>query len=447
VKKLLLALSISLLGYNSTSFADYVVVQPYLSGNDVQISSLNNNQNAIVNTLNGSVEGGVNIEAGSINTVDLAQAVSPIPRWSEAFGNWTYTGMLPATDVSDLTSDISAGTSYVNGYRIVNAATAHTYNASLDTFVYVNQGGYYQFCEEPNGTSSCGVPPANALLLAEVITDSNNITTVNDLRQLSINITVTTSNFPSDYRDQAFVSRDTTTTLHGEPGSISIGNTIYSRTTDTSSKTIATYTNWIEGSVPSDNGRIFVYAYNDAGSTWDIKFSSIDVTASDTSGNTGGILRYLDNGGTVYRAIGWAYKSADTVNLYEASNFMDIGSYNSVYRESSTAWTTTSSTGATDPYAEVQFYSTGRPVRITYSIGAGTGTSDNVSAMISVDGFDFTDTSRMTNTATTTTFTRGATAIWQGTIAQGIHTVRGRVFVDGGGTATINKRNILIEEI
>ena len=187
----------SMLLWCSYASADYVVVVPYISGNDVTIQNLNNNQNAIVNTLNSNVEGGINIKAGSINTVDLAQAVSPVTRWQESFNSYTYSGMLPATS-ANLTSFISAGVSCVNGYRIELGATAKTYTASRDTFVYINEGGYYQYCEEPNGTDACGTPPSNALLLAEVVTSGTAITTVNDLRTLSIQITTTTTNFPAE---------------------------------------------------------------------------------------------------------------------------------------------------------------------------------------------------------------------------------------------------------
>lgn len=348
----------------TSAHADYVVTTPYLSGADVTISSLNNNQNAIVNTLNGNVEGGINIKAGSINTVDLAQAVSPVTRWSESFNNYTVSGMLPATDAG-LTSFISAGVSYVNGYRLEVGATAKEYTASRDTFVYINEGGYYQYCEEPNGTDACGTPPSNALLLAEVITDGDvtpNITTVNDLRQLSIQITTTTTNFPANYRSGATVSRDTATTMHVEPGEFSIGNTIYSRTTDTSSKELATSTNWIEGAKPFSAGGIFVYAYNDAGSSWNFKYSSADPVASDSLGNANGVLRYYSDGGTTYRAIGWAYMSADQITAYNFGNFKDTNVPNSIqgYDASNIQIPNQTYTSKVRTY----FYSSGNPISV-----------------------------------------------------------------------------------
>lgn len=361
--------------------ADEVVVTQYLSGADVTIQALNNNQNAIVNTLNGNVEGGINIKAGSINTVDLAQAVSPVTRWSDSFNDYTVSGMLPVTD-SDLTSDISAGVSYVNGFRLQLSATSKTYTASKDTFVYINEGGYYAFCEEPNGASSCGSVPANSLLLAEVVTSGTAITAVNDLRTLSIQITTTTTNFPANYRDSATVSRDSATAMHVEVGGIAIGNTIYSRTTDTSTKTLTTGTNWIEGGYsPGSPRHIFIYAYNDAGSTFDFKYSSADPVYSDTSNNTGGVLRYYTTGGVYYRAIGWAWVSADQITAHEFGNFKDVGISNTVVRTSLTsALVNDTSYGVDLTETEANFYTTGGSVVVQGTINYDDGSANPIAS-------------------------------------------------------------------
>lgn len=368
--KRLLLISVSTLLYNtsfiiSPSYADEVVVTPYISGADVTISALNNNQNAIVNTLNGNVEGTINIKAGTINTTDLAQAVSPVTRWDESFNDYTVSGMLPVTD-SDLTSDISAGVSYVNGYRISLSATAHTYTASKDTYVYISDGGYYVYQEVANGAATPSTP-ANTLLLAKVVTGAGTISSVSDLRTTSIQITTTTTNFPANYRDGAFVSRDSTTTMHVEPGSVAIGNTIYTRTTDTSTKTVTTTTNWVEGGyAPGGPTHIFLYAYNDAGSTWDFKYSTIDPVYSDTSSGVSGVLRYYEAGGVTYRAIGWAWLSADTIQSYEVGNFKDVNVSNYANRNSSQTQAGLSNTsyGTQLSQAEINFYTTGGKIEL-----------------------------------------------------------------------------------
>ena len=283
--------------------------------------------------------------------------------------------MLPATDV-DLSSDISAGISYVDGIRIQTEATAHTYTASKDTYVYIHSGGYFVYSEVSNGAAAPSTP-SNTLLLAKVVTDADNITSVEDLRTLAITIAASTTNFPNHYRDKAYVSWDTSTTFHVGPGDVAIGTTVYSRTSDTDTKNISTATNWIEGAVPSGDDTIFIYAFNNAGSTYDFKFSSADPNQTDTSGNSGGVLRYYETGGVEYRAIGWIYVSSDAVNYYEHGNFREFGTYNKTSRTKDTleAFTTTAYTGING--LRVRFYSSGNPVHILagghvdYSSGQG----------------------------------------------------------------------------
>lgn len=315
----------------SNAEAATVVVQQYVSGNDVTLNRLNSNMNAIVNQVNGNLEGGgINIKPGSITSIDLNTTVSTITRWSESFNNFTVSGMLPATS-ANLASDISAGVSYVSGYRVATAATNHTYTASKDTYVYISNGGYFIYQEVANGGAAPSTP-ADSLLLASVVTNGTQITSVNDLRQLSIQITATTSNFPSDYRDGALVSLDTTTTMHIEPGQIAIGTTSYSTTTDSSAKSVTSGTNWIEGSAPNiANLKFYAYAYNNSGSQFDLKYSSADPTASDTLGNANGTLRYLTTGGTTYRALAWI--SGDPSGIVVGSamgQIKDINNQNTV---------------------------------------------------------------------------------------------------------------------
>ena len=334
MKKTLLA--ISLLAYSSVAHAGLINLTDYISNNDVTIENLASDNTTTENVINGNVAGGgVNILPGSITSIDMATSISPVTRWNEAFNDFTVSGMLPVTD-SDLTSDISAGVSYVNGLRIENTAQSHTYTASKDTYVYICETGSYDFNEVANGASAPSTD-ANCLLLAKAVTSGTQITSVSDLRTTSIQITATTSNFPSDFRNQAYMSWDSTTASHIEPGNFSVGTTIYTKTSDTSSKTITTGTNWIEGSAPNLSvaaGQLFyAYGYNDAGSTWDYKYASADPAYSDGSSNTGGTLRYYTTGGTTYRALGWLYATSDTVQQWHIANYPDFGTENTVYRE------------------------------------------------------------------------------------------------------------------
>jgi len=441
MKRLIL---LALLFLSSTANAANVVVQQYVSNNDVTINRLNSNMNAIVNQVNGNLEGGgINIKPGSITSIDLNTTVSTITRWSESFNDFTVSGMLPATS-ANLASDISAGVSYVSGYRVATAATNHTYTASKDTYVYISNGGYFIYQEVANGASAPSTP-TNSLLLAKVVTNGTAITSVSDLRQLSIQITATTSNFPSDYRNQSFVSRDTTTTLHAEPGQISIGTSIYSRSTDTLTKSIALSTNWIESSVPATNGNIFIYAYNDSGSSWDIKFSSADVVYSDLDGNSNGILRYYITGGVNYRAIGWAYKSADAVQIYQFGNFSDISTPSIASRKSTTDVVTASTSAVNDGEADLTFYSSGKPITINWTAAVINDSSSVTRYGIMIDNVDITETQSGAVAAAASPGSP-ASGTWTGILARGTHKIQGRFWV-ASGVGTVDSRIIEIKEL
>ena len=116
---------------------------------------------------------------------------------SQSYGNDTQTmllhtkdwisdtvisGCLPATS-ANLTSDISAGTAYSQGRRIVKVATSKTYTASKDTYVDLKGDETYVFTEVLNAAAAPAIA-ADSIRLAKVVTDVDNITGVTDLRQL-----------------------------------------------------------------------------------------------------------------------------------------------------------------------------------------------------------------------------------------------------------------------
>ena len=361
MKKLLI---LAMLLLTTPAFAGIISVDAFISGNDVTIAHLEQYRVRVVNEINGYIEGGINIKAGSIVSDDMAASISPVQRWDEAFNDFTVSGMLPATSVN-LTSNISAGQSYVDGIRVDKTITAHTYSASKDTYVYINKGGFYQY-EEVAVSAAAPTTPAGSLYLAIVTTDGDNITTVADSRTTSIQITIGTTNFPSHHRDRATVTRNSSTTFTLGAGDIAIGSSIYTRTSNTSTKNITTDANWIEGEDPSgDDTTIFLYAYNNTGTTWDFLYSSADPVHADTADNTDGMKRYYEAGGTEYRALAWVYKSADAVRAVEYGNIKELGTSNTVYAEMTSAFIHNgTSYGDVPDVSNIHFYSVGNPVNI-----------------------------------------------------------------------------------
>lgn len=329
MKKLMALLGLIFISCNS--YASTISIPPFVSGNDVTIPALEYFRSTVQNTINGGIAGGgVNITPGSITSQDEAQSVSIVTFRSEAFNDFTYTGMLPATSVN-LTSTISAGTSYVKGVRVTIATTNHGYNASKDTYTYINSGGFLDYVEVANGGAAPSTP-ANDLLLAKVVTNGTAVTGVTDLRTTSIQITVNGSNFPADYRNQALFVRDSTTTGHLNQGSIALGTSLYSNIAATSSKSTGSASNWIEGNVPTQaNLKYYTYAYNSSGSSFDFKYSSADPVYSDTSLNNAGTLQYYTSGGTTYRAMSWiSNDSAGSIQTYNYSQFPSATTTNKV---------------------------------------------------------------------------------------------------------------------
>lgn len=324
MKKLILFLGII---FSSNAFAGTISIAPFISGNDVTIAALETQRTTISNVINGNIDGASNILAGSLISQDFATSVSLIKFRDEAFNDFTFSGMLPVTSAS-LSSNISSGVSYVNGVRIETNSTSHTYTASKDTYVYINAGGFFDFSEVANGTSA-PTTPANDLLLAKVVSSGTALTSVTDMRTTSIQITSNGSNFASDYRDQAYLIRDSTTAVHFEPGQIAIGSSYYTNLSDTSSLSTATAANWIEGSVPNLNAlKFYTYAFNNSGTTWNFKYASADPVNSDSNSGVNGTLRYYVTGGTTYRALGWI--STDGSGLIQTNAFGDTADGNIV---------------------------------------------------------------------------------------------------------------------
>lgn len=122
-------------------------------------------------------------------------------RYDRQFRGFVYTGGLGPVSVN-LSHTIEATIAFVDGYSSAQDNTVHTYTASRDTFVYydsiddrggitVNGGsgctydennGRFIFVECATGSAIPVVNVPGLLLLSRVVTDADNITTVNDHR-------------------------------------------------------------------------------------------------------------------------------------------------------------------------------------------------------------------------------------------------------------------------
>ncbi len=137
---------------------------------------------------------GITVSATDINRlVGITDDVQvQIDNISDTFGNIdafdevTISGMTAPTSV-DLIHIIAAGIAFINNKRVVTSDTSHTYTASKDTYVDVDDAGTFTFIEVANGADAPALT-TNSIRIMKVVTDVDNITGVTDLRPLDLRI-------------------------------------------------------------------------------------------------------------------------------------------------------------------------------------------------------------------------------------------------------------------
>lgn len=425
----LLALSFSLVAR-----ADIISYTQFTAG--TTIGELNDATNKIYIDHNGNITTD-NIKDGTLLDSDFANSASPRIRTEENIGNYTYTGMLPATDAT-LASDISAGTSYVNGYRVVKSATAHTYTATKDTWVYIDQNGAYQFSEVAVGAAE-PTTPANSLLLATVTTDGTSITVVTDRRQL----TPPGLRVYSTYKNGLVISRDvsTATTVNIASGDIEFGTSVTNGKRSNNAPTnVNLATTGVGGLDVGSLAQGYYYIFAVPTSTNSTNYDGI---ASLSSTDAAGV--------TDERLVGWCYaNTASAISPDSVGAFRGKGgdAPNIVNNFLSADITLTSPTVAAYlDGVEVKFFTSGRPVFINCN-GWGrkaAGTSATLNARINIDGIDLSNSERSIfyYDGQNTPFSISTVA----KLGPGEHTLRLKVQVPaGGGNIVIKNRDITIIE-
>jgi len=406
-----------------------IVSYDTLSGDaGVSYEHFNTSFNTLYNEFNGNIEA-VNIKDDSLTEANFADEINPRIRTDENIGDYTVSGHLPATD-TDLDSDISAGVSYVNGYRLSTEATSHTYTASKDTWVYIDQTGAFQYEEVVNdGTQP--TTPANSLLLAKVVTDSDNITDVTDYRQTTPpNLRVYTDGITG-----CVISRDisTATTINIQRGEIEFGSSVSKRRNTSTIDIDLTKTG--EGGLDTGSlatGFYYVYA----------------MPNSDNSSNFTGIASTSASGTSVVddeRLIGWFYAlTASTVSVDSLGGYRGLGANTPNFvRIKYTDDVTLSSGGTAQKLAETSFYSSGRPVQATFSGAFYTGASTFGYVTMSMDGVEIAKGSMGENAADI-----GCNVCITGAdkTEAGEHTVTVYGTAGAGNISQIEPRVLIIEE-
>ena len=385
--------------------------------------------NADLNTVYGEVNGNLttlNLASNTITDGNMAAAVKPSNFLYESLGDYTYSGHLPATDAS-LTSDISAGTSYVRGKRCATSATSHTYTATKDTWVYIDSNSTFQYQEVAVGAAQPS-DPSNSLLLAKVTTSAAAITAVLDRRQLAPPNLRTYLN----YRQGCIVSYDTNATIKVISGDIELGtNAAAGLRRNTTALTLT----WADLDTGAEAGSTlyYVHAYPDS---------------SNASNFAGKISASTTPTGVSYsRMIGWFYNDAgsnvspDSVGCYK-------GDGSGVPNTAQTEQSMSVALGSTlAELASVKVYASGgRPLLINYCVAGKASGNEYGHIAISDDSVTLADSGRdVILNATTAANASGVYILKPG--SAGLRTIRLKAVCTSGGTWTADRATIIVNEL
>ena len=439
MKRLGLALGIVVI-VASTGFCDVITFD---SSATMSRSFIINTFNTSYDNQNGNIDGD-NIKDGGIVSDDISTAANPLIRDNENIGEYVYTGLTIATSV-DLDSIVAAGTAYVTEtatgalHRVVKDATAKTFTASKDTWVYLQYTGAFTYDEQALGASQ-PITPDNSTILAKVVTDGDNITSVVDYRQTTPpNLRIYT-----DTKTGLVISRDVS-----DVDKIGIGRGEIEFVTEGSlrrnivSADINFGTTGI-GALDTGSlakGYVFLYAVADPDNSANFKgIGSASAVASTVKSNAS-----LD---TTPRLVGWAYAtdtntiSPDALGAYRGRG----GDAPNVYEASQSGLTMTHTARTHIVLHKAKFYSSGRPAICHYGFSEGSGGGQEVLMMaeISVDSTSLLASQRYNEPSNGAINTAGGSYMTE--MSEGEHDIELTATSLGANADTIRNWYLIVQE-
>ena len=176
-------LFLSIFCLTNKAFAATISVSSFITGDDVTITHLETMRSTFQSAIN-SADGAL-LQTATVPSSKLDANSNPENRWDEAFADFVYTGLLPPSTTSGLSSTTTAGTAYIYGVRVVKDATANTYTASKHTYVDLSKTGTYTYSEVEINASAPSVA-TNSIRLARVSTDTSKVLSVRDDRVVGV---------------------------------------------------------------------------------------------------------------------------------------------------------------------------------------------------------------------------------------------------------------------
>jgi len=93
-------------------------------------------------------------------------------------------------------------------------------------------------------------------------------------------------------------------TIYATAGVVEINGSVYTRTADSTTIDVSEDANKVAGTADAASTWFYIYAYNDTGASWDIKWWNLAPQYSNCGTSTSGTLIYRQSGGAWYRCIG-----------------------------------------------------------------------------------------------------------------------------------------------
>ena len=398
-------------------------------------SYLNNTFSTIIDEMNGSIDTD-NLASSAVTSNDIATAVNPLVRDAENIGEYVYTGLLPPT-ATGLASTTTAGTAYVENdgddtlHRVVKAATAKTYTASKDTYVYLDFTGTYSYEEVANNAAQ-PTTPDNSILLAKVVTDATDVSSVTDLRQT----TPANLRIYLDYARGCTISRDADDVdkINITRGEIELASTdkVRRNTSSTSVNFGTTGRGALDTGSLAANQFYYVFAVADDDNSTNFECIA-SISSTDATGVTG------------ERLIGWCYPasssiiSPDSVGGYKGRGepFVNVAS---VSVDSTTV------NGATPAYfKDMMFYTSGGTCRITFT---GTAVANNSALNIGFADYRIIDAATLPLqdfAVVAGSDTNSVHIEWVGKLSSGEHIIKLKAHEEG--TSSILWGRLTIQEL
>jgi hypothetical protein len=113
------------------------------------------------------------------------------------------------------------------------------------------------------------------------------------------------------FRQGCGVTYVTAATMKAQSGVLDIGGNLYSRTSYSTTINMATATDWVgDTGAEAASQIVYIYAYNNSASLWDIKFWLSAPQYADTGTDNSSIALYRQSGSTWYRCLGYFYNNS-----------------------------------------------------------------------------------------------------------------------------------------